>query len=61
MKKIAKACNVAFSMYSKIPMPRFEWASEDMRYHLFFFPWIGAVIGLLEWGWYCMTEKFSIG
>ena len=61
MKKIAKACNVAFSMYSKIPMPRFEWASEDMRYHLFFFPWIGAVIGLLEWGWYCMREAFSIG
>ena len=61
MKKIVKACNVAFSMYSKIPMPRFEWASEDMRYHLFFFPWIGAVIGLLEWGWYCITEKFSIG
>ena len=61
MKKIVKACNVAFSMYSKIPMPRFVWASEDMRYHLFFFPWVGAVIGLLEWGWYCMREAFSIG
>ena len=55
MKKIAKACNVAFSMYSKIPMPRFEWASEDMRYHLFFFPRIagmGLVLyegGIFHW------------
>lgn len=38
-------------MYSVIPMPRFEWDSDDMKYHLIFFPWVGAVIGLLEWAW----------
>lgn len=56
LKTIFKSIDVAFSIYSKIPMPRFEWASEDMRYHLCFFPWVGAVIGLLEWLWnYLMT------
>ena len=59
MRKIAKAIGVAFSMYSKIPMPHFVWASEDMRYHLLFFPWIGAVIGGLEIAWYHLRSHSS--
>ena len=42
--KIAKAFIVAFSMYSKIPMPGVKWDSDDMKYHFCFFPFIGAVI-----------------
>lgn len=49
--KIAKAFIVAFSMYSKIPMPGFKWDSDDMKYHFCFFPFIGAVIGVLEFAW----------
>ncbi len=37
----------AFSMYSKIPMPRFEWKETDMSRSLIFFPLVGAVIGAL--------------
>lgn len=40
---------VAFSTYSKIPMPQFEWNEENMRYSMCFFPLIGVVIGALEW------------
>ena len=61
MRKIAKAIGVAFSMYSKIPMPHFVWASEDMRYHLLFFPWIGAVIGGLEIAWYHLAGYLGVG
>lgn len=61
MKAIGKAFVVAFSIYSKIPMPRFQWESEDMQYHLCFFPWIGAVIGALEWGWYSLAQSCGIG
>ena len=32
--KILKNISVAFSMYSRIPMPKFNWNSEDMKYHL---------------------------
>ena len=35
---------IAFSMYSKIPMPRTDWTKEAMRYAMCFFPVIGAVI-----------------
>lgn len=54
--KLAKAFNVAFSMYSKVPMPRFEWASEDMEYHLCFFPFVGVFLAGMEgiW-WYVVT------
>ena len=42
---------IAFSMYSKIPMPRTEWTKEAMRYAMCFFPLIGAVIGGLVYLW----------
>lgn len=38
---------IAFSMYSKIPMPRVEWNEKNMRYAFCFFPWVGAVTGLV--------------
>lgn len=57
--RLIKSFIVAFSMYSRIPMPRFTWDSEDMKYHLIFFPWVGAVIGLLEYGLLLLTEKYG--
>lgn len=61
MKTILKSISAAFSIYSKIPMPGFQWDSSDMRYHLIFFPWIGAVIGGLEWMWYLLADSLQIG
>ena len=40
-----RAAIIAFSMYSRIPMPMFEWKEEDMKYAMCFFPAIGMVIG----------------
>ena len=34
---------VAFSMFSAIPMPQFEWNSKNMRYVLCAFPLVGVV------------------
>ncbi len=36
---------IAFSMYSRIPMPRVEWNERSMKYVMCFFPLVGAVIG----------------
>lgn len=49
--KLVRSCIVAFSMYSKIPMPRCEWTKESMSYAMCFWPFVGAVIGLLTYGW----------
>lgn len=42
---------IAFSMYSKIPMPRTDWTKEAMKYAMCFFPVIGCVIGALLYVW----------
>ena len=60
MKGFFKAFAVAFGMYSKIPMPAFEWAGEDMKYHLCFFPFVGGLIGLLEFLWYQFCWKLNL-
>ena len=48
--KILRWIAVSFSMFSRIPMPRFKWEEDDMSQSLTFFPWVGAVIGLLTYG-----------
>ena len=45
--KIIKGIIIAFSIYSRIPMPHFRWEEEDMKYNLCFLPLVGVVTGLL--------------
>lgn len=59
--RILRSLCIAFSTYSKIPMPIFEWKQEDMRYTLLFFPWVGAVIGAILYGWVCLCNWLAIG
>lgn len=61
IKVFAKGFFVAFSMYSKIPMPQFPWQDENMKYAICFFPIIGAVIAVLSYGWHILcTQIISI-
>lgn len=41
---------IAFSMYSRIPMPVVEWTKERMKYAMCFFPLIGVVTGACVYG-----------
>ena len=52
---------IAFSMYSRIPMPRMDWTEERMRYALCFFPVIGAVIGAVEIATFALCEILGAG
>jgi len=38
---------ISFTLYSRIPMPRFEWKEDDMATSLDFFPLVGLVIAAL--------------
>lgn len=49
---LIKSFFVAFAMYSKIPVPRFEWKKENMQYALTFFPLIGLIVGGLNLVWF---------
>ena len=45
--KVLRYIAVSFSLYSRVPMPRFSWREEDMSHSLIFFPFVGVLIGLL--------------
>ena len=52
---------IALSTYSRIPVPQVEWTDENRKYTMCFFPLIGAVIGLLLWGWLWLCDVLNIG
>ena len=43
---LLKSIIIAFSTYSRIPMPEISWEKQSMKYSLCFFPLVGFVIGL---------------
>ena len=60
MRVIRSLC-IAFSTYSRIPVPQVAWTDENRKYSMCFFPLIGAVIGLLLWGWLALCDALGFG
>lgn len=58
--RLLNALLIAFSTYSRIPVPKAEWSDENRRCVMCFFPLIGAMIGLLLWGWLRLCEILPI-
>lgn len=58
---IWNGCKIAFSMYSKIPMPKTQWNEKNMRYSMCFFPIIGMVIGLVLFLFCYLTNLLELG
>ena len=52
---------IAFSMYSRIPMPRCEWNERGMKYSMCFFPLVGAVLGMCSAGVYFALGALGFG
>ncbi len=50
-----KSLAIAFQMYSRIPIPAFEWDEKSMRYVMCYFPLIGCVIGGVECLWFWLS------
>ena len=59
--RLIRSFIIAFSTYSKIPMPHVDWSEENKRYSMCFFPLIGAAVGfvLASWMWIC--QRLNIG
>lgn len=55
-----KSFCIAFSTYSRIPMPRVEWNEKNMRWAVCYFPLVGAVIGGLEIGWFYLAGLLKL-
>lgn len=58
---VLRSLIISFSIYSKVPVPQLEWEDRDMKYVLCFFPWIGAVIGILTVLWGMLCRSLGLG
>lgn len=57
---VLKSFVIAFAMYSRIPVPQFEWKERDMRYVICFFPFVGVVIGAVTMLWAYVCAHFPL-
>lgn len=58
---IWNAFKIAFSMYSKFPMPKTDWNKINMKYALCFFPGVGIPILTLVMLWNYISINLQIG
>ena len=58
---VIRSLLIAFSTYSRIPVPQVEWNEENRRYSMCFFPLVGLVTGLLVWGWLALCACLKMG
>ena len=58
---VIRSLLIAFSTYSRIPVPQVEWNEENRRYSMCFFPLVGLVTGLLVWGWLSLCACLKMG
>ncbi len=61
MKKLWNSLVLAFAMYSSVPVPRADWEKENMRFVLCCFPLVGAVLGMLTYGWSIVCIYLPVG
>lgn len=59
MRTFFESFAVAFSMYSRIPMPQVEWNKKNMRYSMLFFPAVGVVIAAILYGVFLLFRHLS--
>lgn len=61
MKQLLSSCAIAFSTYSRIPMPQVEWNERNMRHTLAFFPLVGAAVGAAFWLTAALCRLLALG
>ncbi|MDR0311034.1 MAG: adenosylcobinamide-GDP ribazoletransferase [Acidobacteriota bacterium] len=59
--KLLRSLGIAISAYSVIPVPRFDWSRENMRFSLCFLPVVGAIAGLSLFLWRLFCGRMDIG
>jgi adenosylcobinamide-GDP ribazoletransferase len=61
MPHLLRSLGIAISAYSVIPVPRFDWSDENMRFSLCFLPVVGVIEGLLLLLWWLFCGSMDIG
>lgn len=59
--RIVNSLFLAFSTYSRIPVPQVEWTNENQKTSMCFFPLVGAFVGAAVAVWLWLCERLGIG
>jgi adenosylcobinamide-GDP ribazoletransferase len=60
IKTLLETVDVAFSMYSSIPVPQISWNEQNMKYMLGCFPLVGAAQALFLIGWGYLAQWLGV-
>ncbi len=52
---------MAFSLYSRIPVPQSKWNDQSMKYCISFLPLVGVVIGAVQLGLFHVLDFLNAG
>ncbi|HWP50468.1 MAG TPA: adenosylcobinamide-GDP ribazoletransferase [Clostridia bacterium] len=58
---VLRSISLAFAMFSRLPTPKTDWNTQNMRYMMLGFPLVGAVVGLLFVGWVALCRWIDLG
>ena len=58
--QLLKTIAIAFSMFSAVPVPQFDWDEKNMRYMLCAFPLVGLLTGAAAAGWGALSTYLSL-
>lgn len=59
--RMLKSLALAFSCFSRLPVPKMDWDSDNMRFMLAWFPFVGLAVGLLVALWWFVAEALGFG
>jgi len=59
--KLLKSLGISVSAFSVIPVPRFDWSDENMRFSICFLPVVGMINGLLLFLWLLFCGRMGTG
>lgn len=61
IKTLLQTVCVAFSLYSRIPMPQILWDAANLRYAMCALPLVGAAAGLAMLLWNLLAVRLNLG
>lgn len=56
-----KSLAMAFSCFTRLPVPQVEWEQDNMRFILAWLPLVGAVVGLFVAAWCLIADLVGFG
>lgn len=59
IQDLLRSVATAFTVFSRVPMPKVEWKAENQRYVLASFPLVGVLVGLVLVGWWGLCKWLS--